>query len=661
MGRTAARRSIVRPPGPPSRYAREVDILSAARALRHPAVFRSPEDFGALAVSARAIIGDGFTAALVASDGAIDWLCLPRFDSPSVFARVLDTHRGGSMAIRPATFPFDSVQRYDTDTNVLETLFTAPGKGAVRVLDLMPWADDPRATIHEVHRRIDCPEGDVEVEILFDPRFDYGRDVPRVTPGEHGVLAEGANGELLSLSVGEKVTWTMLPGGGARATLRMHANMQVWCVLAWGRKDIAHIRSHRPFEHLRSTRRKWRAWASQLEYDGPFRHDVLRSALTLKLLMYAPTGAVVAAPTTSLPEWPGGQRNWDYRYAWARDSAMAIRAANLIGYRAEARDFYHFLRDAVDLGAGLQLMYTVDGRAVPEEETLGHLRGALGASPVRIGNGARDQLQLDTTGAVVDAANLFERFGGSLTLRAWDTLSAILMRAEDSWQLPDHGIWEPRTGKRHHVHSKLMNWLAMDRGAQLALSFGRSDLCEQWTNVANTIHADICEKAMIGNGDGHFVSVYGGGEEDADATLLLLAVHGFLPDSDERLRRTVRFVRDRLGAGPFLYRYKEHDGVGGPEGAFLLCGFWLAEALALQGDLDDALDVFVAHAEASNHVGLLAEEIDPTSKHLLGNIPQAFSHLGLINAALRIDRALRLRDEGSTASPHLVGPLPRKV
>ena len=634
-----------------------MDLVSAARRLSRPFVFKDEGSLASIPIAGRGLIGDGFTAALVAVDGAIDWLCLPRFDSPSVFARVLDHERGGSMAIRPAKMPFESLQRYDPDTNVLETLFMTD-RGTARVLDYMPWHDDPRASIHEVHRRLDSPSGEVEVEIVFDPRFDYGRDVARIEIAEHGVMAEGKAGERLSLSVSRKLDWKKLPGGGVRATLTIRPGVQLWCVLTWDAARVDPIETHRPFEHLRVTRRKWREWAAKLSYDGPWRHHVLRAALTLKLLIYAPTGAVVAAPTTSLPEWIGGGRNWDYRFSWARDSAMAIRAANLIGYGAEARDFYHFLRDAVDTEDGLELMYTIDGLPVPEEQELPHLRGTFGSAPVRIGNGARDQVQLDTTGAIVDAAHLFERFGGTLTLRAWHKLASVIEDAQVGWREPDHGIWEPRHGVRHNVHSKLMNWLAMDRGAQLAQSFGDHARAATWTRCAAEIHADICAQAMDASGR-HFVSVYG--EHRPDATLLLIPIHGFLDDGDPRLVETVRWVQSELGSGPFLYRYHDADGVAGPEGAFILCGFWLAEALALLGKIDEAREIFDAHAEASNHLGLLAEEIDPSNGTLLGNFPQAFSHLGLVNAALRIDLALRLRDEGSQSSPHLVGSIPRRI
>lgn len=634
-----------------------MDLASLARRITRPFVFKDAGDFAALPIAARGLIGDGFTAALVAADGAIDWLCLPRFDSPTVFARVLDSERGGCMAVRPAQMPFESLQAYDADTNVLETLFTAKGK-VVRMLDAMPWNNDPRASIHEVHRRVHAVSGQMELEVVFDPRFDYARDVPKLHFGEHGVIAEGVGGEKLALAVSRPMKWTRLPSGGARGTVVLGPGAPLWFVISWNADGIAPVEAHRPFEHMRITRRRWREWAAHVRYDGPWRHHVVRSALTLKLLMYAPTGAVVAAPTASLPEWIGGQRNWDYRFAWARDSAMAVRAANLLGFRDEARDFYHFLRDAVDARQGMELMYTIDGRIVPAEEELDHLAGTFGSKPVRIGNGARGQVQLDTAGAVVDAAHLFERFGGRLTLSAWNTLSSILVRAEKAWRDPDHGIWEPRHGMRHNVHSKLMNWLAMDRGSHLAHTFGSADLAERWARCAGEIHTDICKNGMDPTRR-HFVRVYG--EDRMDAALLLLALHGFLPDSDPRLHETVRRVRSELGTGSFLHRYLADDGVGGPEGAFILCGFWLAEALALQGSVDEAAEVFADHVDAANHLGLLSEEIDPATSVLLGNFPQAFSHLGLINAALRIDLALRLRDEGSGAAPHLVGTRPRKT
>ncbi|HVJ90566.1 MAG TPA: glycoside hydrolase family 15 protein [Labilithrix sp.] len=628
-----------------------MDLVTIARRLGRPFVLRGGENPAELPIAARGMIGNGSTVALVAVDGAIDWLCMPRFDSPSVFARILDSERGGSMTVRPTARPLQSLQHYDPDTNVLETVFIAE-RGTLRVVDFMPWSDDPRASIHEVHRRIDCASGAVETEIIFDPRFDYAQDVPTIHLTENGALAEGKNGERLSLSVSLPLEFSRMPDGGVRATVTLKPGVHLWCVLAWRSERVEPAAAHRPYEHLRVTRRKWREWSAQLTYDGPWRHQVLRSALALKLLVYRPTGAVVAAPTTSLPEWPGGQRNWDYRYTWARDAAMTIRATNLIGFGAEAREFYHFLRDSVDPGVGLELMYTVDGLPVPEERELAHLAGSMGARPVRIGNGARDQIQLDTTGAIVDSAQMFEYFGGTLTLDAWHKLESVIERATTQWREPDHGMWEPRHGVRHNVHSKLMNWLAMDRGAHLATSFGRADLADRWSACATEIHADICEKGMDAERQ-HFVSVYG--EERPDAALLLLSTLGFLPDDDPRLAATIDWVRRELGTGHFVYRYHGADGVGGAEGAFILCGFWLAEALALLGRLDEAREVFVAHAEAANHVGLLAEEIDPSNLTLLGNFPQAFSHLGLLNAALRIDLGLRLRNEGSSRGPHLIG------
>jgi len=627
-----------------------MDLYSAAKRLGRPFHFVDEAATRRLTIADHGLIGDGFSAALVRADGAIDWLCLPRFDSPSVFASVIDEEKGGSTSVRPVEFPFEALQRYDPGTNVLETLFTAESKGVLRLTDYMPWTDDPRSALHEVHRRVQCVEGRLEVSVVFDPRFDYARGETSFEVSGRSAVAKGSNGERLVAVLGGAGRWQQRPEGGLEAVFPLKAGERAWVVISWDTSHPESILAYRPFEALRNTRNRWREWVGGLEYDGPWRHHVIRSGLLLKLLLYAPTGAMVAAPTTSLPEWIGGQRNWDYRYTWTRDTAMAVRAANLLGCMSEAREFFHFVRDTLEHDSALQIMYAIDGTRVPDERKLGHLAGYRGSQPVRIGNGARDQVQLDTAGALLDAAYVYERGGGSLSARGWRRLREVVDRAAATWREPDHGIWEPRMGKRHNVHSKLMNWLALRRGAELAPLFGSRDAAVQWQGYAHELHAEICARGLDETGT-RFVAAYD--HDHPDASLLLLPIHGFLPPNDERVIRTVEWIRSELGVGPYIYRYLSDDGVGGKEGAFVLCGFWLAEALAMAGRLDEAQQVFVAHAEASNHLGLMAEEIDPTNRALLGNFPQAFSHLGLINAAARIDLALRLRDEGSARVPEV--------
>ena len=627
-----------------------MDLYSAARRLSQPFRFSEQNRDAELPIGARGMIGDGFTCALVRTDGVIDWLCMPRFDSPSVFGSLLDRERGGSTGITPVARPFESLQRYDPDTNVLETLFQVPGEGQVRLTDYMPFTGDPRASIHEIHRRIECREGEVELEAIFDPRFGYGAHDTTIDVSENGALARSPQGERLVAAINTGATWEPRPEGGVRYRFHLRSGERRWMVLSWGAPQPEPLSAYRPFEHLRSTRQFWREWSRQLNYDGPWRHHVMRSALALRLQIYGPTGAMVAAPTCSLPEWPGGTRNWDYRYTWTRDTAMAIRAANLLGYQHEAREFFHFVRDMLDRKAGLQVMYAIDGGPVPKEQVLEHLAGYRASTPVRVGNAARDQLQLDTAGALVDAAFLYERFGGSLSLHAWRHLRSVIEDVRRRWREPDHGIWEVRGTVRHNIHSKLMSWVALDRGQRLAPLFGGVPEQDAWQRGASELREDICKQGLDSKRE-HFVSAYGGNEPDA--TLLLLPIQGFLPPNDPRIVRTVEWVREQLAVGPYLYRYHSDDGVDGPEGAFLLCGFWLAEVLAMTGMLDEAQEVFVAHAEASNHLGLLSEQIHPESHELIGNFPQAFSHLGLINAAARIDLGLRLRDEGTGKLPRL--------
>ena len=532
----------------------------------------------------------------------------------------------------------------------METLFHADGRGVLRVTDYMPWADDPRSAVHEVHRRVQCVEGEVDVRIVFDPRFGYASTKTAFEVTGRCALAKGGAGERLMAVLGGAGRWEARSEGGLQSLLRLKAGERAWLVISWNTSEPESVLAYRPYEALRKTRHRWRDWVRGLRYDGPWRHHVIRSGLLLKLLMYSPTGAMVASPTTSIPEWPGGHRNWDYRYTWTRDTAMAVRAANLLGCTTEAREFFHFVRNTLDRDRKLQVMYAVDGGRVPDERTLEHLAGYRGNKPVRVGNGARDQVQLDTAGALMDAAYAYERGGGSLTVRGWRRLREVVENVAATWCEPDHGIWEPRAGRRHNVHSKLMSWLALRRGAELAPLFGDADLQTRWQGAARELHAELCVRGLDKTGK-RFVAAYD--HEHPDASLLLLPIHGFLPPSDPRLVRTVEWIRSELGQGQYLYRYLTDDGVGGREGAFVLCGFWLAEALAMAGRIDEAQQVFVAHAEASNHLGLLSEEIEPRTQALLGNFPQAFSHLGLINAAARIDLALRLRDEGSPRVPEV--------
>jgi GH15 family glucan-1,4-alpha-glucosidase len=623
-----------------------VDLYTASRRISTAfTVDGSPLDSGKYGA-----IGDGNSVALVGVNGSVDWLCFPQFDSPSVFAKLLDAERGGCFRICPSREGYESRQAYDDSTNVLQTLFRRDGDGALVVTDFMPWNGDPRSRFHELHRLIEAREGTMELEILFDPRFDYGRGETRIELVEEGIMAEGPSGERLSLSASAGVKFEKLGAGGARARVVVRSGQRLWCILSWRSKRPEKVAAYRPFDHLRATRRFWRKWASHMSYDGPWRHDVLRSALLLKLLHYPPSGAMVAAPTTSLPVSRGGDRNWDYRYSWTRDSAMAIRAMNLIGYPREAQGFFHFVRDNLEARGELDLMITIDGRDVPDEVILEHLAGHCDSRPVRIGNGARLQTQHDIVGPLLDAASLHEQSGGMLGLRLWREIRALVNDAIERATEPDHGIWEPRAKPTHHVHSKLMTWVALDRALHLAPLFGGDRYEKTWHQARERLRGEILHLGYDTESK-TFVGEYGG--DEVDATLLLLPIYDFLPPDDPRIERTLERVIQELGDGRFVRRYRTCDGIDGDEGAFVLCGFWLAEALALCGRLDEALEVFNNHLSAASHLGLLAEEVDSATGTPLGNYPQAFSHLGLIQAAARLDHALRLRDEGIDEPPRL--------
>jgi len=631
-----------------------VDIYTASRRIAQTHRI----DGRTLGIGDYGAIGEGNTCALVGIDGSVDWMCLPKFDSPSVFAAILDEEHGGRFRVAPTGGAFDSLQAYDDSTNVLQTLFRRDGEGAVVLTDYMPWNGDPRSSTNELHRLIEVREGSLEMEIRFDPRFRYGEDETRIEYAENGLLARSSDGQRLTLSVGSELAFAPDPRGGAVARVRIRSGQRLWLIMSWRSKRPEKVAAHRPFDHLRTTRRFWRSWAAGMTYDGPWRHDVQRSALVLKMLQYAPTGAMVAAPTTSLPVVSGGQRNWDYRFSWTRDSALAVRAMNLIGYTDESTRFFQFVRDTVIRRDRLDLMVTIGGESIPDEVLLEHLAGHRGARPVRIGNAASGQIQHDIIGPLVDAVYLHEHSGNSLGLGFWQEIRKLVNEAIEVVDTTDHGIWEPRGDPQHNVHSKMMTWVALDRALAIAPRFGGDRYEADWVAARARLASEIIERGYD-TASGTFVGRYGG--DSVDATLLLLPIYRMLPPTDPRVERTIKRVIDELSDRRFLRRYQIHDGIDGDEGAFVLCGFWLAEALALCGRLDEALETFDNHLSAANHLGLLAEEVDPATAAPLGNSPQAFSHLGLIQAAARLDLALRLRDEGLDSPPYLPVDFPHGV
>jgi GH15 family glucan-1,4-alpha-glucosidase len=583
-----------------------------------------------------AVIGDGRTCALVARDGSIDWLCLPNVDSPSTFARLLDAEKGGSFQLAPAE-PFEAARRYVDGTNVLETTFRT-SSGAVRVTDAMALTDVSCITpMREVIRKVEGIKGRVAMRWSLEPRFFYGRHRPRLGR-RHGrvFFAHGRDALALNLwDAGEaaeegpaRVGGRFDAEPGRSAVVSLAATYKEPGVLP-GRADTE--------RRLERTLRFWRAWSGRAEYEGPWREHVLRSALVLKLLVYAPSGAIVAAPTTSLPEWYGGARNWDYRYAWVRDASWTLDALLRLGYRDEATSFFWWIMHASRITQPrLQILYRVDGGTRAHEYTLPDYEGYRGSRPVRIGNGAADQVQLDVYGSLFEAASLYVSSGGNIDRDTGKELARIADFVSEHWRDKDAGIWEVRSEPAHFTQSKALCWVALDRACSLAdtgVLPGRGD---GWRAEAEAIRAFVHDH---GWNDERGTYVRAPDQPEVDGSLLTLALLGFDDPAGARMQALVDAVRRDLAEGPFVYRYRGEDGVTGDEGAFLVCSFWLADALARGGRVDEAerlLDELVA---LSNDVGLFPEEIDPASGDFLGNFPQGLTHLALVNAAVSIQEA----------------------
>lgn len=593
-----------------------------------------------------AVIGDGLTAALVSRDGSIDWACFPRFDAPSIFGRILDHRRGGHFQVVPDS-PYKVSRRYLEDTNVLETRFMTDSS-EVELVDFMPAgtaAQHPRT--NRIIRRLRGRRGSIRFSVALDPRFDYGRrEAAWETREGHGVRATSGD---------ESITlYTELPfsiGTAATSTITVAAGEVKWLVLEY--RDRPVLWNTPPASTLAAafddTCDYWRRWSSKCR-RGMYHDAVRRSALVLKLLGYAPTGAIIAAPTTSLPEHIGGVRNWDYRYAWVRDSAFVLYAHYLLGQFDEGAAFFEWLLSIVPDGPeSLQVLYGVEGETRIDEHVLEHLEGYERSAPVRLGNAAYSQHQLDLFGDLIDSAYLLNKFGRPVSRDVWPFLSASADHVLKIWQQPDLGIWEMRGDPQHFVYSKAQAWVALTRAAKLARASGLDGNVAGWEAGGDAIMREILTKG-VDPVSGSFVQAYG--SDQVDASLLCLQLRKVIKPNDPRMLATVdRITRELDAAGPdsgeqsgLIRRYrttKVDDGLPPGEGLFLMCSFWLVDCYAEMGRVDQAQRLFERLLGYANDVGLYAEEFDPKTNRHLGNFPQAFTHVALINAAAGIEEALR--------------------
>lgn len=586
-----------------------------------------------------ALIGDLRTAALISSSGGLDWCCLPRFDSGSVFAALLDRDRGGTWAIHPAG-SFTSTRRYRPGTNILETVFETADGGRVELTDFMPvGAGGIQEDQHpEIHRRIRSLQGTVEMEMVFQPRFEYASRATRLEAlRAGGLFATDRSDQVVTLASARPFAWK-IDGDAARTGFDIAPEDERWLILRYDDDDVHPVDRYRSGAKLAATEAFWLEWTSRITYAGPYRAAVERSALALKLLTHRETGAIVAAPTTSLPEAIPGVRNWDYRFVWLRDAAFTLAALDAIGHAEEADHFVRFLKKVCrHEGPGhLQIMYGIDGRRDLVERPLEHLSGYRGTRPVRVGNGAAGQLQLDVYGEVLATADIWRR-RHEMTDGAWRVMRTLVDWVARNWRLPDSSIWEVRGEPRQYVFSKVMSWVALDRGIAMAHDLELGGDLVAWAEARDALRGEILARGWS-EARGTFVQAY---DEDAlDAALLVIPMAGFLPWDDPRIVATVRAVaRDLTAAdGALTFRYRTGDGLEGEEGAFVTCAFWLAEALARIGDRGEGDRVFRATLDRANAVGLFAEEIDPATGEFRGNFPQGLSHIALINAAAALAR-----------------------
>ena len=614
-------------------------------------------------ISDHGLIGDLQTAALVTKDGTVDWFCCPRFDSPSVFASLLDADRGGYFSIKPDRDDYVSKQLYLPDTAILVTRFMTPD-GVGEVHDFMPVTGGGVTDRHDLVRNIRVVRGTMRFAIELQPRFDYGRAAHKIEYNEDGGIFQ-ADGMALTANAIAPHGMTIQDAGisierdgdGVRWTRTLREGQTGGVVLEWMGGEPRRVTPEEAQRLADDTARFWRSWLARSTYQGRWREMVARSAMTLKLMTYAPTGALVAAPTTGLPEQEGGERNWDYRYTWIRDGSFSIYALLSLGYVEEAAAFGVWLRDraAEYTGEGrpLKIMYRVDGSSDLVEDTLDHFEGWRGSRPVRIGNGAADQLQLDIYGEAADAFYLADTQGIQAAHEGWKAITRIIDWLCDHWDQPDEGIWETRGGQRDFTYGRFQAWIALDRAIKIATRRARPANVARWVIERDRVYDQIFDRGWnpkVGAFTQHYST------EVLDSSLLMMPLQGFIAPHDPMWLSTLKAMDRELVSDSLVYRYNPSaspDGLAGDEGTFTLCTFWYVDALARSGRLDEARLVFEKMFTYANHLGLYSEEIGSTGEQL-GNFPQAFSHLSLISAAVNLNHQL---DHGAGELGGLIGKL----
>jgi GH15 family glucan-1,4-alpha-glucosidase len=613
-------------------------------------------------ISDHGLIGDLQTAALVSTDGTVTWFCCPRFDSPSVFASLLDADKGGYFRFAPDRDDYVSRQLYFPDTAVLITRFMTPdGVGEIR--DFMPVAGKHVTDRHRLVRQLKVVRGTMRFVVVLQPGFDYARarHAVQVTPDGATFTADGGPVGGLTLHVvgsadspldEQGIKMEVTNGTGLRVSRTLSAG-QTWGVILESNGGPPRRLHRDDMERLLSeTTAFWRGWLYGTTYRGRWREMVGRSALTLKLMTYAPSGGLVAAPTAALPEQVGGERNWDYRYTWIRDGSFSIYALLGLGFTEEAEAFAGWLRDRASEHAGdasgpLKIMYRVDGSSDLTEETLDHFEGWRGSRPVRIGNGAADQLQLDIYGEAMDAVALADAHGVHVTHQSWAELASFIDWLCEHWDQPDEGIWETRGGRKNFVYGRIQTWVALDRAIKMAAARGRPANVSRWTTERDAVYDQVFEQGWNAK-IGAFTQFYG--SEVLDSSLLMMSMQGFIAPRDPMWMSTLHAIDRELVSDSLVYRYNPSaspDGLAGNEGTFSLCTFWYVDSLARTGHLEEARLIFEKMHTYANHLGLYSEEIGATGEQL-GNFPQAFSHLALISAAVNLDHQL---DHGAGVLP----------